>query len=74
VEKAWKARTQGKDEKHIRDCLQACNRKGEGVNGQLSDPIPTGKWSETWMPIEPSTITFYFGHSQTAKKKEGVLE
>ena len=41
MKKAWKARTQQKDEKHIRDHLQACNSKSEGVNGQLSDPIPT---------------------------------
>ena len=59
MEKAWKALTERKDEKHIRDHLQACNRKGEGVNGQLSDSIPTGNGARQGCHIEPSTITFY---------------
>jgi len=40
----------------------------KGANSQLSDLIPK-KWSKTRMPIEPSTITFYFRHSQIAKRR-----
>ena len=32
-----------------------------------SRPDPNKKWRETRMPIQPTTITFYFGHSQTGR-------
>jgi len=68
VEKAWKAQTQWKDEKHTRDYLQACNRKGERSNGQLSDLIPTRNGVRQECPSSPLLSLFISDmHSQTAK-------
>ena len=60
--------THWKDEKHTRDHLQACNRKGERSNGQLSDLIPTRNGATQGCPLSPLLSLFISEmHSQTAK-------
>ena len=56
-----------KEKKHPSTSMQ---QEGWRSKWPIVRPDPNKKWSETRMPIEPFTITFYFGHSQTAKRKK----
>jgi len=55
-----------KEKKHPSTSMQ---QEGWRSKWPIVRPDPTRKWSKTRIPIEPSTITFYFGYSQTTKRR-----
>ena len=58
LEKAWKAQTHWKDEKHTRDHLQACNRKGERSKWPIVRPDPPKNGARQGCPLRPLLSLF----------------